>query len=129
MLCDFHKKFLVRQPLKCKIPCCIQQCMRCGRWACLGTTAVSCDISVCSSHGKDLLKGDTIVNIHADMEGPFIRSKKVSVNNENKDINADVRMQTVPLGFRVVDGTLEAMRLHSNPKFHTLITSSPPTIS
>ena len=91
MRCDFHQKFLVKQPIQCKIPCCIQQCSRCARWACLGTSVVSCDIGVCFSHSKDLMKGDTIVDIRDDMEGRLIRSKKVIVNNDNRDsANADV---------------------------------------
>ena len=43
---------------------------------------MSCEIGICLSHRKDILKGHSAVQICADMEGRFIQSKKVIIDDQ-----------------------------------------------
>ena len=52
MLCDYHNTGLAKQPITCQIPCCVQECSRNARWACLGSSTMSCEIGICLSSRK-----------------------------------------------------------------------------
>ena len=72
-----HEMYLAKQPIGCQIPCCVLNCTRFCRWACLGGSLISCDLGVCLCHGKDILKGDNVVNVTHGMPGRLVRPRPV----------------------------------------------------
>ena len=75
--CIDHEMYLAKQPIGCQIPCCVLNCTRFCRWACLGGSLISCDLGVCLCHGKDILKGDNVVSVTHGMPGRLVRPRPV----------------------------------------------------
>ena len=72
MRCNDHDLFLVKQPLSCQVPCCTKGCTGMARWRCQGKSDI-CWHAICFPHGRDVIRGDVVVNIEANMAGRFIR--------------------------------------------------------
>jgi len=65
MRCAVHKLFLVKQPLSCKVQCCVENCCRTARWV----RSASGQKCICLVHGQDICNGDTVVDIDISMTG------------------------------------------------------------
>ena len=81
MWCDIHRAFLVRQPLSCELPCCVKDCSRSARFACLGR-GDPCPHSICKRHGDDLVAGDDVVHIAVDMPGCRLRPSRTAAGDQ-----------------------------------------------
>lgn len=68
MYCGLHGRFLVKEPLSCDKPCCVNGCTRSSRWSCLGR-GDPCSHSVYMRHGYNIITGDQVINIEVDMHG------------------------------------------------------------
>ena len=68
MLCADHNQFLVKQSIHCAISCCVELCERNARWRCLARGNF-CSHAVCFSHGRDIMRSATVVDIVQGMKG------------------------------------------------------------
>jgi len=78
MHCDYHKLFLVKQPLTCELGCCVKNCTRTARWRCMAR-GLLCVHGICLAHGTDLVNGDDVVQIEDGMDGRVLKKPKLPV--------------------------------------------------
>jgi hypothetical protein len=95
MKCNMHRLFLVKQSVRCDMKCCVKDCTRNARWGCYGR-GVSCPHSVCFAHGKDIISGNDVVDVHVDMLGRSLPQNRARADNADSnivlDIDDDVRL-------------------------------------
>ena len=87
MRCVVHKLFLVKQPLTCRLRCCVENCYRTARWTCTAR-GEKCGQSICLTHGQDICNGDAVVDIEIGMSGRRLQQAQVPPVDESSALSS-----------------------------------------